>query len=264
MGRVYKLYAPAALSHTRESLGQIGGSGDLEADIRMCALQTIEPLFVKYLPPDGKVLEAGSGRGRWVFHLRRKGYDVRGIEIAQAEIAAAKAFDPQAPIDYGDVRTTGYPSKSFDAVISLGVVEHFEVGPQAAFTEVRRIVKSGGLFFVTVPTQNLMRSALFNRIKNLQNRYRRLKGTELAFEEFRYTRSQFTSLLREAGFDIVEVAPDDFIPPLNMGLYNDSHFLQDPARPWHLNRAGALLNSTLNLFSPWLHCSGTLWVCKSP
>ncbi|HUI66031.1 MAG TPA: class I SAM-dependent methyltransferase [Bacteroidota bacterium] len=264
MGKVYKLYAPATLSQTRESLGQIGGSGNLEADIRMCSLQTIEPLFTKYLPPGGKVLEAGSGRGRWVFHLRRKGYDVRGIEIAQAEIAAAKEFDPHAPIDHGDVRTTGYPSQSFDAVISLGVVEHFEAGPQEAFREVRRIVKSGGLFFVTVPTQNVMRTALFNRIKTLQNMHRRLKGIELAFEEYRYTRRHFTELLREAGFAIVELAPDDFIPPLNMGLYNDSHFLQNSGQQWHLNRAGALLNSTLSFLSPWLHCSGTLWVCRSP
>lgn len=261
--RVYKIYAPAALSHSREALGQIGGSGDLEADIGLCSMQTIDPLFRKHLPRGGKILEAGAGRGRWVFHLLRGGYDVTGIEIARTEIGEAKAFDPKVPIEYGDVRNTGYADRSFDAVISLGVVEHFIEGPQAAFSEVRRILKTGGLFLVTVPTQNLMRIALFNRIKSLQNKYRRIRGVALEFEEYRYSRHQFESLLCNAGFTIIERAPDDFLPPLNMGLYNDSHFLQHPLRQWHLNGVGNLLNSALSAISPWLHCSGTLWVCRS-
>jgi hypothetical protein len=24
------------------------------------------------------------------------------------------------------------------------------------------------------------------------------------------------------------------------------------------------MNATLSALSPWLHCSGTLWVCRSP
>ncbi len=264
MGKVFKRYAPAALSESREALGQVGGSGDLEADIGLCPLQTLEPAFMKYLPREGKILEAGAGRGRWVFYLRRHGFDVVGMDIARTEIAAAKAFDPDVPIEYGDVLKTGYPDRSFEAVISLGVIEHFEDGPQAAFAEVRRILKAGGLFLVTVPTQNFMRVALFNRIKSLQISYRRIKGVEMEFEEYRYSRGQFEALLREAGFLIVDKAPDDFRPPMNMGLYADSRFLQHPERRWELNTAGKILNATLSALSPWLHCSGTLWVCRSP
>ena len=126
--RVHKRFALIDPLSKREALGQIGGSGDLESDIALCPLQTIEPFFMKYLPGEGKILEAGSGRGRWVFYLQRKGYDVVGIEIAQAEIAAAKHFDPAAPITFGNVLRTGFADASFDAVISLGVVEHFEEG----------------------------------------------------------------------------------------------------------------------------------------
>ena len=264
MGKVFKRYAPAALSESREALGQVGGSGDLEADISLCAQQTLEPAFIRYLPREGKILEAGAGRGRWVFYLRRRGYDVVGMDLARAEIAAAKAFDPDVPIEYGNVLQTGYPDRSFEAVISLGVIEHFEEGPQAALAEVRRILRPGGLFLVTVPTQNFMRVALFNRIKNAQTSLRRMRGVELEFEEYRYSRRQFEARLREAGFLVVDRAPDDFRPPMNMGLYADSRFLQHPERRWELNNAGKLMNATLSALSPWLHCSGTLWVCRSP
>jgi SAM-dependent methyltransferase len=263
LGKVYKRYAPAAPEGSREVLGLVGGSGDLEADIRLCSRQTIEPLFRMFLPREGKILEAGAGRGRWVFYLRRLGYDVAGLDLSRAEIAAARAFDPDVPIEYGNVLRTGYPDRSFAAVISLGVLEHFESGPQPALAEVRRILRSGGVFLVTVPTQNVMRVLLFNRIKGAQNLYRRIRNVRLEFDEYRYSRGQFETLLREAGFHILERAPDDFLPPMNMGLYADSRFLVHPERRWELNRAGNVLNAVLSAVSPWLHCSGTLWVCRS-
>jgi len=262
-GGVYKRYAPAALSAARGERGQLGGSGDLEADIALCAKQTIEPLFRKYLPRTGKILEAGAGRGRWVFYLRRKGYDVVGLELAQSDVDAAKAFDPTVPMEHGDVLKCPYADRSIAAVISLGVMEHFEEGPQAALAEVRRILRPGGLLLVTVPTRDFMRVILFNRMKTAENFYRRIRNVPLEFEEYRYSRRQFALLLRAAGFKILEMAPDDFHPPLNMGLYTDSRFLRKPGSKWELNAAGNLINDTLGTVSPWLVCSGTLWVCRA-
>ncbi|MEW6512241.1 MAG: class I SAM-dependent methyltransferase [Bacteroidota bacterium] len=245
-----------------EALGQIGGSGDMEADIALCELQTIEPAFRRHLPRQGRILEAGSGRGRWVFYLRRLGYDVVGLELAKREIEAAKSFDPDAPILYGNVLKTDFVTSSFDAVISLGVVEHFQEGPQGAFAEVRRILKPGGIFLVTVPTQNLVRVLFVNRVKSLQLRVRRARRVPLTFEEYRYSRRQFRRQLDQAGFEVLEMVPDDFRPPKNMGLYTDSRLFQRWGRQWELNGFGKVVNGVLSFFSPWLHCSGTLWVCR--
>jgi 2-polyprenyl-3-methyl-5-hydroxy-6-metoxy-1,4-benzoquinol methylase len=262
--RVYKRYGLAEQVSTFEALGQLGGSGNLEDDIRLCAFQTIESYFLRYLPKDEKILEAGSGRGRWVFHLRRLGYDVIGIDIAKSDIEFAKAFDPSVPISYENVLHTSFTSGSFGAMISLGVVEHFEDGPQAAFAEVMRLLKPGGVFLVTVPTQNLVRVLLFNRLKDLQLLYRKLRGCTLSFEEYRYSRRQFTPLLRQAGFQVVEIVPDDFIPPKNMGLYTDSRFLHHKSKMWELNSFGKMVNTFLSLLSPKLHACGTLWICRKP
>lgn len=260
----YKRFGPADRVAAFEALGQLGGAENLEEDIALCTFQTIEPYFRQYLPRNEKILEAGSGRGRWVFYLRRLGYDVVGIDIAESDIAHAKQFDPSIPITYDDVLHTSFPDAAFGAVISLGVVEHFEDGPQSAFREVMRLLKPGGLFLVTVPTLNFVRVAIVNRVKDLQLFYRKLRKIPVLFEEYRYSRRHFSRLLREAGFEIIEMVPDDFRPPKNMGLHTDFRFLRHPTNRWELNLAGKLLHAFLDRISPWLHCSGTLWIARKP
>lgn len=260
----HKRHAPAERVASAEALGQLAGSADLEDDIALCPLQTIEPVFRAHLPGDERILEAGCGQGRWVFHLRRLGFDVTGLDLAQSDLERARRHDPSVPVVRGDVLRTAFADARFGAVISLGVVEHFEEGPQAALAEVRRLLRPGGVFLVTVPTQNLLRVAVFNRLKDLQWLVRRLRGTALAFEEYRYSRARFGRILREAGFELLEMHPDDFLPPRNMGLYTDARFFQHPVNRWELNGAGRLVSRILDRLSPWLHCSGTLWVCRRP
>ncbi len=258
----YKRYGPAERVAAFEALGQLGGSDNLEDDIALCSLQTIEPYFRKYLPRDEKILEAGCGRGRWVFYLRRLGYDVIGIDVASSDIEYARRFDPTIPITYDDVLHTSFPDALFGAIISLGVVEHFEEGPHQAFTEVKRLLKPGGLFLVTVPTQNFVRAAIVNRLKDLQSLYRKLVNIHVMFEEYRYSRKHFSLLLREAGFEILEMAPDDFLPPKNMGLHTDFRLFRHRTGRWELNIPGKMVNAVLSSISPWLHCSGTLWIAR--
>jgi SAM-dependent methyltransferase len=189
---------------------------------------------------------------------------VIGVDLARSDLERAKRHDPSVPVVFGDVVRTAFADARFGAVISLGVVEHFEEGPGAALAEVRRLLRPGGVFLVTVPTQNLLRVLVFNRLKELQWILRRLRGRALVFEEYRYSRARFSRLLREAGFEIVGMHPDDFRPPKNMGLYTDARFFQHPERRWELNGAGRLVQRILGGLSPWLLCSGTLWVCRRP
>lgn len=260
--RPHKRFVPASSLEGTEAPGQLGGAEDLDDDIALCSLQTINEAFLRYLPKPGLILEAGAGRGRWVFHLRRLGYDCRGLELAASEVAFSKAFDPDVPIMTGDILRIPLEDASCSAVISLGVLEHFEEGPQKALDEVKRILEGKGLLLVTVPTRNLFRMLVIDRIKDLQTWMRRASGTKLSFEEYRYTRHQFSQLLRQEGFEIVEMLPDDFAPPKNMGLYTDSRLFQSRSRRWELNAAGRSIRFLLDLFSPWLSCSGTLWVCR--
>ena len=55
-----------------DTLGQSWAGESVDENVALCKYQTIEPFFLKHLPRNGKILEAGCGLGRWVIYLREK------------------------------------------------------------------------------------------------------------------------------------------------------------------------------------------------
>lgn len=260
----YAMYHPAAEVNALDTHGQSWQGDTVQESIDLCPYQTIEPVFRQHLPKSGRILEAGCGLGRWVFYLRNLGYDITGIDMAADALRAARDFDPAAPILNENILRTSFTDASYDAVISLGVVEHFEEGPQAAFAETMRLLRPGGLFFVTVPTQNLSRVVCANHLKSLKRWLRRRAGEQYVFEEYRYSRRMFSSLLRKAGFSIEMTACDDFVPPKIIGLHVDYPFLRDPVRKWELKKPAALVGRLAMSLAPRTISAGTLWLCRKP
>ena len=261
-GHPYKQYHLARKSAEHETRGQSWSGDSVEDSIALCSAQTIEPVLVATLPRKGKILESGCGLGRWVFYLRRKGFDVTGIELSEPAIQTAFAYDPAVPILRDDVLGSSFADGTFDAAISLGVVEHFEEGPRQALAELRRLLKTDGILCISVPTQNLTRRLVTNRLKELRRRSLQRRGEQFVFEEYRYTQKEFSGHLNRAGFEIVSMVPDDFTPPRNMGLVVDFPFLRHASRKWELNAAGRILRAGVYCFSPWWACAGTFWICR--
>ncbi len=83
---------------------------------------------------EGRVLDVGSG---W----RRYGKDAMTLDV-----------DPNCRPDIvADIQAdTGLPPGSFDTIIALDVLEHLRY-PQRAVDEIKRLLKPGGLLYVTVP-----------------------------------------------------------------------------------------------------------------
>jgi len=258
----YKIYKLADASNAQETHGQCWAGESVPQNIELCECQTILPHLLKHLPKEGRILESGCGLGRWVFYLRQRGYSITGIDLARPAVEMAKAYDPSVPIFLNDVLQSQFPDQSFDAAISLGVVEHFEEGPQHALAELRRVLKDGGILCISVPVQNFFRIFFTNRLKDLYRWYRKRKGMRFVFEEYRFTRKDFQSRLEAARFEILEVAPDDFLPPKNLGIYADLRFLHSTKQKWELNAFGNALASVLRSISPWMACAGAHWVCR--
>jgi len=249
-------------NNTFDTLGQSWKGDEIENNISLCDKQSINKYFQQYLQLDGKILEAGCGIGRWVFYLRKKGYDIIGLESSLNAIKIAKEYDNNIPIRFGNVLKTDFKDKYFDSIISLGVMEHFEDGPKRVLEETKRILKDDGYLFVTIPPSNLLRKIYTHRKASLTVFKKRLFGSEFVFSEYRYSVNEFKSHLVDAGFKIIKIATDELESPLNMGLYTDIPFFRSGESPWMLNKIGIIVERALNNISSKIYRGGVLYICK--
>ena len=115
-------------------------------------------MLERYLPPHGRVLDAGGGPGRYTLELCRRGYQTVLADISPGSLALARQqFDAEPPAVQAclqemvvvDVRDLGrFQGDSFDAVLCLGgVITHLsaEEDRRQALTELVRVTRPQGL-----------------------------------------------------------------------------------------------------------------------
>ncbi len=90
-----------------------------------------------------KILDVGCGNGHFTRELRKKGYNVIGIDNRASDKASWITFQPDYIMDALDMK---FKDNSFDAIISLEVIEHVPCVP-----EINRVLRPGGLFFCSTP-----------------------------------------------------------------------------------------------------------------
>lgn len=156
-----------------------------------------------YVRPGDRVLDWGCGNGHFSMFLESLGARVTGFsfEDAPAAMAQSETF-AFAPGDESDPRTLPFADASFDAAVSVGVMEHvWETGgtEQDSLAELARVVRPGGYFF----TYHLPNKAGW--IEKLVKRLRLNKH----FHQRKYDEREIRALWTAAGFSIVE-----------LGLYN--------------------------------------------
>ena len=246
-------------------------------------------------------MDAGCGFGKWVIYLKQRGYDIVGIDNSELAVAKLKDFDESLQVELGDILYIHYPDNSFDAYVSMGVVEHFEDGPTPALKEAYRLLKPGGLIFVSVPTVNVIRKLVRRPLRHainaipkslmiLRSRWGESKRNSLRaaiqvilpetikglllgkgnryyhFLEYRYSNTELEDFLKQSGFEIIKTVPHDFYDSKchSVGLVVDFPFLG--ARNGvnsRLNPLGKLISRTLDKISPWIACASVICVGKS-
>jgi 2-polyprenyl-3-methyl-5-hydroxy-6-metoxy-1,4-benzoquinol methylase len=105
-------------------------------------------------------LDAGCGQGWYVARMCELGYDVSGIDTspAQLHLAAAHVTRPGA-IMLGSVLEIPAPSGHYDFVYTINVLHHLSslAEQRAAFSELFRVLRPGGLLFVhEINTRNVL------------------------------------------------------------------------------------------------------------
>jgi len=184
-------------------------------------------LFRRHVPAGARVLDWGTGNGHFSYFLQRAGYRASGYSLLDGSFVdwlpgSGYAFtkgDPSEPT------RLPYPDASFDAVASIGVLEHVrETGGTEAgsLREIARVLKPGGRFVCF---------HFPNRWSWIDWAARRVPG--LHRHDFRYGRGDIAALAAETGLTLETVGRYGVLPR-NFGarLPHPFRYSRGPARAW--------------------------------
>jgi len=138
-----------------------------------------------------KYLDAGCGTG---FLLRFLPEGSVGLDINPRAIAKAKEYAPHAALVVADIEDIPFPGETFDTVLVVDVLDRLP-HPAKAISEIRRVLKRGGVLIGTVPA--------FNPLWRLQFLASNITPTEPYRKE--YTKKELEKLL--SSFRLIHLSP---------------------------------------------------------
>ena len=95
------------------------------------------------------VLDAGAGHSCLQKYLCKKVKKVFNVDIDPAVATHEKEL-PNLTAVVADIRKMPFPDNSFDSVYCISVLEHVGDEPMDSFNECMRVLKPGGIFYLTV------------------------------------------------------------------------------------------------------------------
>lgn len=150
--------------------------------------------FVPNLPEGAKVLELGCATGGFLNSLRTKGWELYGVEPAEAPATYARQ-ELDLNIFCGTLEEASFPSNYFDAIFAWHVVEHLS-NPMATMKEMNRILKSDGCLAFSIPNAGSWEFYLFRD---------RWYGLDLPRHLFHFTLTSIKNAIEKADFRVQKV-----------------------------------------------------------
>lgn len=159
---------------------------------------------------DGTVLEIGGGIC-WASIIIKLSYPlsrVTATDVSASALVQAKEVAEMCNVQVDrylavDIQSSPFPDDYFDIVFGCAVLHHIPNLPKA-LTEIRRILKPGGIYFGISETTVSKLLQLIRRIMNIQI------GEEVGkyeIQEASYTLSKWRNLFKTAGFDELNIYP---------------------------------------------------------
>jgi SAM-dependent methyltransferase len=160
-------------------------------------------LLDRYLPHEGvglKLLDAGCGSGYALQTYSERGFECAGVDAAEAMVDQARMLNPSLDVRLGDISTLPFESGTFDVILCMEVVRYLP-NPRPAFSEFYRVLRTGGIAFVTAtPPLTLTGYPTFNWL--LTSRFQ--LGRFARVRHFFHSAGRLERQLREVGFSNLE------------------------------------------------------------
>ncbi len=168
------------------------------------------------LPTQGRTLEVGCGSGRLSCYLARSGFQTISVDFSVAALREARANYVLAAVSggfvSGEAAALPFSGECFDAVLSTGLLEHFE-DPAPVVREMVRVLRAGGVFYSDIVPRKFSLFRSLDWLGRLKRRHLAPDAELGGLYERRFTLPGVTRLLETAGLDSVIVFPAGVVPP---------------------------------------------------
>jgi len=150
-------------------------------------------LIQRYQPKKGRILDIGCSIGHFLKVAKENGWEELGLELNQKALDwATKVF--KVKVNSQLLPEAKFASGSFEAVTLWGVIEHLKE-PKEVMTEVKRILKPGGIILIFCPNVgSLVARMLREHTSTFDGR------NHCAY----FSKESLTYLLDQTGFQVLE------------------------------------------------------------
>jgi len=145
------------------------------------------------------ILDVGCGSGHFLKVSMEKGWNAHGTEISSSAVDQLSRLGIKS--FFGRLESAKYPDEFFDVVYCSEVIEHL-LNPIMLLNEIGRIVRRGGLLYVTTPNFNSLSR------KVLGSRWRVIGKEHICY----FTPKTLSRAARTAGFSKVIVSTRNIDP----------------------------------------------------
>jgi SAM-dependent methyltransferase len=173
-------------------------SNNPKRDFFGSVLSKVSSLLAK---PALDILEIGSGFGYFVHYANSRGHHATGTEVTKeyADMSSESLYGRIVYVEGGRY-TDHFGRASFDLIYMEHVFEHV-LHPEALLSQIRQLLRSGGVLFLAVPNMDSLSS--------------RLQGSYWAWAAppdhlYFYNQSNLSLLLAKHGFAVTESFAKDY------------------------------------------------------